>query len=138
MEDGVPKKLDYCRENKDVKTRFLSLTTAAGNTMIWTMLLLVTILVNQQMLCFPKSLWLNPSDVDLINARHCNMTLVAELGTEAEQPVNFSYPQSTTKTNRVSNDSSDSGDYHYFLFNLVITGLIFPLGVATRTWCPAH
>ena len=100
--------------------------------MIWTLLLAIVILVNQRMLCFPPSLWLNPLNSTRLIPKNCNTLMNPDVELGAKQFANETsqvfFPKSTSNQ---TGKNEISEDYHYFLFNVVVIGLIFPLGLTS-------
>ena len=106
--------LDWHRDKKDFRTKFLNLTTMVGNIFLLIVLLTVLALVNHNLLCIPDSLLLNPS---VVNIPGCNQS------NERHDATN----------NTISNASADSqeGTTDFYLLNMVVLCLICPLGLAS-------
>ena len=147
MEDGVPKKLDYCRECKDTKTQFLNISVAVGNTILWGFLLIVIILVNESMLCVPSTTWLSQSN-NFYTSDGCNLSnIILSNDSMSEQNSTHLLEEVVDKQNKSSQIETieidqNSTDIKLFSFNVVTIGTIFSFGFTSilislsKFWIP--
>ena len=134
VDSATPKMLDrwhqsWHRDKKDLKAKFLNLSTMVGNIFLLIALLTVLGLVNRHMVCVPESLFLNPAVVNITGCNHLNVSGLL-MNSTAQRPNSTqdgAHPEPTT----------------FYELNLFVLCIIVPLGLASilislsEEWMPS-
>ena len=115
--------LDWQRQKKDFRTRFLDLSTLFGNSVLLLLLFVLLGAINHNMICFPGSLIFNPNGATIPG---CNASDTPRNDTQSPN-------SSTTRDNMDIYSSYQSKDETvvFYMLNMIVCCLVCPLGFAS-------